>query len=147
MLLQRSETPQLFIYYTDKGGHLAKALFRLMWHKKMECHYQPRQLRGEPALKLVTWSRGSKNYRNISLISGGFSLPWSLCLSLGALLFLVLIILVTQQYRWRMEHRDGLQGMLGNIEIVWRQEMGPCMTRGNPVCTYPVSFQNPSSPW
>lgn len=72
---QRLETPQLFIYYTDKGGHLAKALFRLMWHKKMECHYQPRQLREEPALKLVTWSLGSKNYRNISLISGGFSLP------------------------------------------------------------------------
>lgn len=72
---QRLENPQLFIYYADKGGHLAKALFRLTWHKKMECHYQPRQLRDEPAVKLVTWSLGSKNYRNISLISGGFSLP------------------------------------------------------------------------
>ncbi|ELK10422.1 Antigen WC1.1 [Pteropus alecto] len=45
-------------------------------------------------------------------VPGIFSLPGILCLSLGALLFLVLIILVTQQYRRRVEHTDGLQGMM-----------------------------------
>ncbi|XP_071066141.1 antigen WC1.1-like, partial [Dasypus novemcinctus] len=34
-----------------------------------------------------------------------FSLPGILCLILGALLFLVLIILATQLHRWRAEHR------------------------------------------
>uniref|UniRef100_A0A8C3W4F7 SRCR domain-containing protein n=1 Tax=Catagonus wagneri TaxID=51154 RepID=A0A8C3W4F7_9CETA len=48
-----------------------------------------------------------------------FSLPEILCLLLGALLFLVLIILVTQLLRWRAEHRGGLLGVLGNRESVW----------------------------
>nr|XP_020749211.1 antigen WC1.1-like [Odocoileus virginianus texanus] len=38
-------------------------------------------------------------------LPGAFSLPWVLCLILGALLFLVLIILVTQLLRWRAECR------------------------------------------
>ncbi|XP_059969415.1 antigen WC1.1-like [Mesoplodon densirostris] len=38
-------------------------------------------------------------------IPGIFSLPGTLCLILGALLFLVLIILVTQLLRWRAERR------------------------------------------
>ncbi|XP_040091861.1 antigen WC1.1-like [Oryx dammah] len=57
-------------------------------------------------------------------LPGIFSLPGVLCLILGALLFLVLIILVTQLLRWRAERRGGLQGELGTRESVWRQEMG-----------------------
>ncbi|KAM5332364.1 antigen WC1.1-like [Glossophaga mutica] len=38
-------------------------------------------------------------------VPGIFSLPGILCLILGALLFLVLIILVIQLHRWRVEHR------------------------------------------
>ncbi|XP_075409484.1 antigen WC1.1-like [Tenrec ecaudatus] len=38
--------------------------------------------------------------------SGVFSLPWVLCVILGALLFLVCIILGTQLHRRRAEHRD-----------------------------------------
>uniref|UniRef100_I3L5S6 CD163 molecule-like 1 n=1 Tax=Sus scrofa TaxID=9823 RepID=I3L5S6_PIG len=47
-------------------------------------------------------------------IPGIFSLPEILCLILGALLFLVLIILVTQLLRWRAERRalSGLEGAL-----------------------------------
>ena len=56
-------------------------------------------------------------------LPGIFSLPWVLCLILGALLFLVLIILVTQLLRWRAERRGGLQGELGTREGVWRPEM------------------------
>ena len=59
-----------------------------------------------------------------SPLPGFFSLPGVLCLILGALLFLVLIILVTQLLRWRAEHRGGLQGELGTRECVCRQEMG-----------------------
>ena len=55
---------------------------------------------------------------------GIFSLPGVLCLILGSLLFLVLVILVTQLLRWRAEHRGGWQGELGTRESVWRQEMG-----------------------
>ena len=55
---------------------------------------------------------------------GIFSLPGVLCLILGALLFLVLIILVTQLLRWRAERRGGMQGELGTREGVWRREMG-----------------------
>ena len=55
---------------------------------------------------------------------GVFSLPGILCLILGALLFLVLIILRTQLLRWRAEHKGELQGELGTRESVWRQEMG-----------------------
>ena len=55
---------------------------------------------------------------------GVFSLPGILCLILGALLFLVLIILMTQLLRWRAEHKGELQGELGTRESVWRQEMG-----------------------
>ena len=57
-------------------------------------------------------------------LSGIFSLPWVFCFILGALLFLVLIILVTQLLRRRAERRGGLQGELGTRESVWRQEMG-----------------------
>ena len=56
-------------------------------------------------------------------LPGIFSLPGILCLILGALLFLVLIILVTQLLRWRAERRGGLQGELGTRESVWKQEM------------------------
>ncbi|XP_068827622.1 scavenger receptor cysteine-rich type 1 protein M130 [Capricornis sumatraensis] len=38
-------------------------------------------------------------------LPGVFSLPGVLCLILGSLLFLVLVILVTQVLRWRAEHR------------------------------------------
>ena len=55
---------------------------------------------------------------------GVFSLPGILCLILGALLFLVLIILMTQLLRWRAEHKGELQGELGTRESVCRQEMG-----------------------
>ena len=51
-------------------------------------------------------------------LPGAFSLPEVLCFILGALLFLVLIILVTQLLRWRAEHRGGLQGELGTRECV-----------------------------
>ncbi|XP_011226999.2 antigen WC1.1 isoform X1 [Ailuropoda melanoleuca] len=40
-----------------------------------------------------------------NLVRGNFSLSEMLCLILGALLFLVLVILVTQMYRWRAKHR------------------------------------------
>ncbi|KAM7243866.1 hypothetical protein CapIbe_004474 [Capra ibex] len=40
-----------------------------------------------------------------SPLPGIFSLPGVLCLILGSLLFLVLIILVTQVFRWRAERR------------------------------------------
>ncbi|KAM9684647.1 antigen WC1.1-like [Dama dama] len=38
-------------------------------------------------------------------LPGIFSLPWVLCLILGALLFVVLVVLVTQVLRWRAERR------------------------------------------
>ena len=57
-------------------------------------------------------------------LPGIFSLPGVLCLILGSLLFLVLVILVTQLLRWRAERRGGLQGDLGTRESVCRQEMG-----------------------
>ena len=57
-------------------------------------------------------------------LPGIFSLPGVLCLILGSLLFLVLIILVTQLLRWRAELRDGPQGELGTRESMCRQEMG-----------------------
>ena len=59
-----------------------------------------------------------------SPLPGIFSLPGVLCLILGSLLFLVLIILVTQVFRWRAECRGGLQGEPVTRESVWRQEMG-----------------------
>ncbi|KAB0354023.1 hypothetical protein FD755_023284, partial [Muntiacus reevesi] len=46
------------------------------------------------------WTRTTSNP-----LPGAFSLPWVLCLILGALLFLVLVILVTQLLRWRAERR------------------------------------------
>ena len=57
-------------------------------------------------------------------LPGIFSLPGILCLILGALLFLVLVILMTQLLRRRAERRGGLQGELGTRESVWRQKMG-----------------------
>ena len=68
------------------------------------------------------YSLGTRTTSNS--LPGIFSLPGILCLILGALLFLVLIILVTQLLRWRAERRGGLQGELGTRESVWRQEMG-----------------------
>ena len=59
-----------------------------------------------------------------SPLPGIFSLPGVLCFILGSLLLLVLVILVTQVFRWRAERRGGLQGELGTRESVWRQEMG-----------------------
>ena len=59
-----------------------------------------------------------------SPLPGIFSLPGDLCLILGSLLFLVLIILVTQVFRWRAECRGGLQGEPVTRENVWQQEMG-----------------------
>ncbi|XP_060046749.1 antigen WC1.1-like [Erinaceus europaeus] len=37
---------------------------------------------------------------------GFFSLPWIICIILGALLFLVLVILGGQLHRWRAQHQD-----------------------------------------
>ena len=68
------------------------------------------------------YSLGTRTTSNS--LPGIFSLPGILCLILGALLFLVLVILVTQLLRWRAERRGGLQGELGTRESVWRQEMG-----------------------
>uniref|UniRef100_A0A4W2DZH5 SRCR domain-containing protein n=1 Tax=Bos indicus x Bos taurus TaxID=30522 RepID=A0A4W2DZH5_BOBOX len=50
-----------------------------------------------------TLSTGTRTTSNS--LPGIFSLPGVLCLILGSLLFLVLIILVTQLLRWRAEHR------------------------------------------
>ena len=71
---------------------------------------------------LPLFSLGTKTTSNP--LPGIFSLPGVLCLFLGALLFLVLVILVTQLLRWRAECRGGLQGELGTRESVCRQEMG-----------------------
>ena len=71
---------------------------------------------------LALFSLGTRTTSNP--LPGIFSLPEVLCLILGALLFLVLVILVTQLLRWRAERRGGLQGELGTRESVWRQEMG-----------------------
>ena len=68
------------------------------------------------------FSSGTRTTSNS--LPGIFSLPGVLCLILGSLLFLVLVILVTQLLRWRAERRGGLQGELGTRESVWRQEMG-----------------------
>ena len=51
-------------------------------------------------------------------LPGIFSLPGVLCLILGALLFLVIIILVTQLLRWRAERRGGLHGDLETRERI-----------------------------
>lgn len=77
---------------------------------------------------LVLFSLGTRPGPNP--VRGIFSLSEMLCFILGALLFLVLIILVTQLYRWRAASRGGLQGVLGNMESVWKQEMGPGMRGG-----------------
>lgn len=66
-----------------------------------------------------------------NLVRGIFSLSEMLCLILGALLFLVLVILVTQTYRWRAKRRGGLWGVQGDMGSVWRQEMGPGVRGGN----------------
>lgn len=58
---------------------------------------------------LALFSLGTRPGPN--LVRGNFSLSEMLCLILGALLFLVLVILVTQTYRWRAKHRGGLQGV------------------------------------
>ena len=71
---------------------------------------------------LPLFSLGTRTTSNP--LPGVFSLPEVLCLILGALLFLVLVILVTQLLRWRAERRGGLQGELGTRESVCRQEMG-----------------------
>ena len=71
---------------------------------------------------LPLFSLGTRTTSNP--LPGVFSLPGILCLILGALLFLVLVILVTQLLRWRAERRGGLQGELGTREGVWRLEMG-----------------------
>lgn len=80
---------------------------------------------------LTLFSLGTRPGPN--LVRGNFSLSEMLCLILGALLFLVLVILVTQMYRWRAKHRGGLQGVQSNIESVWRQEMGPGVFGGGTV--------------
>ena len=59
-------------------------------------------------------------------LPGIFSLPGILCLILGALLFLVLIILVTQLLRWRAERRGGLQGELGTRRVCVGGRWGRC---------------------
>nr|XP_025140764.1 antigen WC1.1-like isoform X3 [Bubalus bubalis] len=53
---------------------------------------------------LPTTTAGTRTTSNFP--PGVFSLPGILCLILGALLFLVLIILMTQLLRWRAEHKD-----------------------------------------
>uniref|UniRef100_A0AC11BNJ2 Uncharacterized protein n=1 Tax=Ovis aries TaxID=9940 RepID=A0AC11BNJ2_SHEEP len=57
--------------------------------------------RGARAPPWVSW--GTRTTSNP--LPGVFSLPGVLCLILGALLFLVLVILVTQLLRWRAERR------------------------------------------
>nr|XP_025140762.1 antigen WC1.1-like isoform X1 [Bubalus bubalis] len=52
---------------------------------------------------LPTTTAGTRTTSNFP--PGVFSLPGILCLILGALLFLVLIILMTQLLRWRAEHK------------------------------------------
>uniref|UniRef100_A0A4W2FXP5 Antigen WC1.1-like n=1 Tax=Bos indicus x Bos taurus TaxID=30522 RepID=A0A4W2FXP5_BOBOX len=48
---------------------------------------------------------GQRTRTTSNSLPGIFSLPGILCLILGALLFLVLVILMTQLLRWRAEHR------------------------------------------
>ena len=85
------------------------------WHRGFLC---AQDLLQPPCL----FSLGTRTTSNP--LPGIFSLPGVLCLILGALLFLVFIILVTQLLRWRAECRGGLQGELGTRESMWRQEMG-----------------------
>ena len=59
-------------------------------------------------------------------LPGIFSLPGVLCLILGALLFMVLVILVTQLLRWRAERRGGLQGELGTGRVCGGRRWGRC---------------------
>ena len=59
-------------------------------------------------------------------LPGIFSLPGILCLILGALLFLVLVILMTQLLRWRAERRGGLQGELGTRRVCGGGRWGRC---------------------
>ena len=59
-------------------------------------------------------------------LPGIFSLPGVLCLILGALLFMVLVILVTQLLRWRAERRGGLQGDLGARRVCAGRRWGRC---------------------
>ncbi|XP_066108693.1 antigen WC1.1-like [Saccopteryx bilineata] len=58
---------------------------------------------------LPTTTAGTKS--GPSLVPGILSLPGILCLILGALLFLVLIILAIQLHRWSVERRGGLQAL------------------------------------
>ena len=76
---------------------------------------------GPSPYPLALFSLGTRTTSNP--LPGAFSLPEVLCFILGALLFLVLVILVTQLLRWTAERRDGLQGELGTRESVWKQEM------------------------
>uniref|UniRef100_A0A8B9Y0T9 SRCR domain-containing protein n=1 Tax=Bos mutus grunniens TaxID=30521 RepID=A0A8B9Y0T9_BOSMU len=69
---------------------------------------------------LALFSLGTRTTSNP--LPGAFSLPEVLCFILGALLFLVLIILVTQLFRWRAERRGGLQGELGTREKLDHKE-------------------------
>uniref|UniRef100_A0A8C0JR39 Antigen WC1.1-like n=1 Tax=Canis lupus dingo TaxID=286419 RepID=A0A8C0JR39_CANLU len=67
-----------------------------------------------------------------SLVHDIFSLSEMFCFILGALLFLVLVILVTQMCRWRAKQRGRLQRVQGNMESVWRQEIWPAQRTDAP---------------
>ena len=78
---------------------------------------------------LVLFSLGIR--QGPSLVHDIFSLSEMFCFILGALLFLVLVILVTQMCRWRAKQRGRLQRVQGNMESVWRQEIWPGTRRGD----------------
>ncbi|XP_065761837.1 antigen WC1.1-like [Muntiacus reevesi] len=66
---------------------------------------------GPSPYPVALFSLGSRPV--LSPLPGFFSLAGVLCLILGALLFLVLIVLVTQVLRWRAERRDQKTYALG----------------------------------
>uniref|UniRef100_A0A8C7CH20 SRCR domain-containing protein n=1 Tax=Neovison vison TaxID=452646 RepID=A0A8C7CH20_NEOVI len=70
----------------------------------------------------LSWSEGIR--RGPNLVRGIFSLSEMLCFILGALLFLVLVILVIQMYRWRAKRRGGLQGYRVTWKVYGGQRQG-----------------------
>lgn len=71
---------------------------------------------------LALFSLGIRQGPN--LVRGIFSLSEMLCFFLGALLFLVLVILVIQIYRWRAKRRGGLQGYRVTWKVYGGQRQG-----------------------
>ncbi|ELR44700.1 hypothetical protein M91_11320, partial [Bos mutus] len=73
-------------------------------------------------------------------LPGIFSLPGILCLILGALLFLVLVILMTQLLRWRAERRALSSYEDALAEAVY-EELDYLLTRGRMASQSPVTSQ------